>query len=236
MNRPTKFWHARGESLWLWIASLLAAMALAAALAVVSFAPAWADGPAATLESGSRLWLEGNSTLHRYESTASRFEVRVEAAQGLATAGPEGLEQLVKAGSVKTVEVTIPVAAMQSGKSGLDKNMRSALKADRFPNITFHLERYTVGASRSSDSLVIEAHGMLTVAGVEKPVDLHAGAVRSADALRIRGTKELQMTDFGVKPPTMMMGAVKTSNEIVIQFDLLLAPNQSNPLVGVKGE
>jgi polyisoprenoid-binding protein YceI len=205
------------------------------AIAAVSLAPAWADAPTvAGLAPESRLWLEGNSTLHHYESSATKLEVRMTGAQALASPSLDALEALVRSGEVKGLEVSIPVTAMQSGKSGLDKNMRTALKADKFPNITFHLENYTVESA--GDSLVIDAHGTLTVAGVAKPIDLRAGATRTDKVLRVRGEKDLLMTQFGVKPPTMMMGAVKTSDQVVIRFDLRLTPGQSNSLMGVKGE
>jgi len=217
-------------------ASLWARLALAVALAATGFVPARADVPiVATLGPASRVWLEGNSTVHHFESTATKLVVHVTSAQPTAARGLEGFVQLVRAGQVQAVDVSIPVAEMQSGKTGLDKNMRKALKAEQFPRITFHLDRYTVAKAAASDSFVIDAHGMLSVAGVEKAIDIRAGALRSGESLRIRGTKELLMTQFGVKPPTMMMGAVKTSDQIVIHFDLWLVPSLSPPLVGMKG-
>ena len=228
MNRPTKCsTRPRAASPF--------TVALAMAIAAVSLAPAWADAPTvAGLAPESHLWLEGNSTLHHYESSATKLEVRMTGAQALASPSLDALEALVRSGEVKGLEVSIPVAAMQSGKSGLDKNMRSALKADQFPNITFHLENYSIG--NAGDSLVIDAHGTLTVAGVAKPIDLRAGVTRTDKVLRVRGTKELLMTQFGVKPPTMMMGTVKTSDQVVIRFDLRLTPGQSSSLMGMKGE
>lgn len=212
-------------------------VALAAALVTSALAPAGAEAPAiATLGSESRLWLEGNSTVHRFESTATKFEVRMSAADVQVAPGLEGLEQLVRAGRVKGVDVSIPVAEMRSGKNGLDKNMRNALKADRYPSITFRLERYALASSGTADSVVIDAHGVLAVAGVEKPVDIQAGATRAGNALRIRGSKELRMTEFEIKPPTMMMGTLRTSDQIVIRFDLLMSPSPSTPAVGMKGE
>lgn len=212
-------------------------VALALAFASVVLAPAWADTPTiATAKPESRVWLEGNSTLHRFESHATKLDVRLGAAELPASLDANALEQFVKAGNVKSVDVEIPIALMKSEKSGLDKNMQNALKADRFPKITCHLDHYSVSQAGSSDSLLLQANGTLSIAGVEKPVELKAGATRVGDALRIRGTKELLMTTFGVKPPSMMMGAVKTSDQIVIQFDLWLTPGQSNALVGTKGD
>ena len=219
------------------IASTWTPAALALALLTTVLAPARAEAPAvATLAPESRLWLEGNSTVHRFESKATKLEVKMSAAEAQTVPGLEGLERLVRAGQVKGVDVSIPVAEMRSGKDGLDKNMRKALKADRFPNIMFRLQRYEISPASTADSVVIDAHGVLAVAGVEKPVDLAVGATRAGQALRLRGSKELKMTDFEIKPPTMMMGTLRTSNEIVIRFDLWMSPSPSTPAVGMKGE
>ena len=40
------------------------------------------------------------------------------------------------------------------------------------------------------------------------------------------------MTDFGVKPPTMMMGTIKTSDRIVVKFHLVLGLDEGAPRGG----
>jgi hypothetical protein len=42
----------------------------------------------------------------------------------------------------------------------------------------------------------------------------------------------LRMTQFGIKPPTMMMGALRTSDDVVIHFDLLLDAKDGAALSG----
>jgi hypothetical protein len=36
----------------------------------------------------------------------------------------------------------------------------------------------------------------------------------------VKGTKQINMTDFNIKPPTAMMGTLKTANEVTVSFDL----------------
>ena len=174
-----------------------------------------------TLAKGSWLRLEGKSNVHAYHSEAGKLEFALGA--DAATATPAALDSLIRAGGVKTLDLTIPVAGMHSGKDGLDKNMQKALKADANPAIVFHLERYTAAAfPAGGDSLDVRATGKLSVAGVEREVELTAVARRTANAIEIAGTKPLLMTDFGVKPPTMMMGALRTEDGVVIHYRLLL--------------
>ena len=44
-----------------------------------------------------------------------------------------------------------------------------------------------------------------------------------AGRLHVRGTRDLLMTEFGIKPPTMFMGMLKTDDKVTITFELQLA-------------
>jgi hypothetical protein len=41
--------------------------------------------------------------------------------------------------------------------------------------------------------------------------------------LLVSGTRDLLMTEFGIKPPTMFMGMLKTDDKITIKFELQLS-------------
>jgi polyisoprenoid-binding protein YceI len=84
---------------------------------------------------------------------------------------------------------------------------------------------YELGVETTSGDLPIQANGTLTVAGVEREIQIAATAHREPDGVRFRGTAPLRMTQFGIKPPTTMMGALRTSDDVVIHFDLVIAPN-----------
>ena len=172
------------------------------------------------LRPGSRLWLEGNSTLHAFESTATVMTVLLAADEG-GTDGSWGA--VVRSGRVRSFDLAIPVRGMKSGKAGLDKNLYESLGAAKHPDILFRLARYQVEESTASGTgLTVKAFGTLTVAGVERDVEIDGEVEPGAGGMIIHGRKELLMTDFGVKPPTMMLGVVKTDNRIVIRFDLVL--------------
>lgn len=165
---------------------------------------------------GSKLWLEGDSTVHRYKADATQFraELKTDAA------GTE-LEALVRAGQVKSLVLDIPVSQLRSGKSDLDANMVKALKGSAHPSITFRMESYQVLPATDA-AFALKLKGKLSIAGVEKPTELDAKVVRTPSGLQVIGSKELLMTDFSVKPPELMLGMMKTKNEVVVQFDLLL--------------
>ena len=207
-------------------ASIAAALVSIATIALpLETAGDTAKRAAIEIASGSELWMEGKSTLHDWESRTNTLNVgftidpiRTEPIDAT------GVDALVRAGGVLALDVEIPVKPLHSGKAGLDKNMMKALKAEQFPMIRFHMSRYTVTGPATADTLSLSVVGELIVAGKNKPVTLEARAWQCDAGVWVAGTAPLNMTDFDITPPTMMMGAIKTNNRIVIHYRLLLAP------------
>ena len=128
---------------------------------------------------------------------------------------------LLQPGALQGFELQIPVNTFTSDKDGLTKQMFKAMKADKHPTITFRLDSYTVEAA--AGGVTVKPTGTLTVAGVEQPIDMVLDVKEVAGALQVRGTRDLLMTDFGIKPPTMFMGMLKTDDKVTIKFELQLA-------------
>ena len=115
---------------------------------------------------------------------------------------------------------------MVSGDEKLDDNMYEALKADDHPEISFRLLTDSI-ISFSRDSMKLNATGMLSVAGKEKEIDMTLLLIQSStDTLTIEGSKELLMSEFGIDPPSMMLGLLKTDDKIVIHFQLHILPQR----------
>ena len=210
----------RTLKLALLMASLVAGPALLAA-------GGWADAaPAAranvALGSESVLWLEGTSNVHDFESRTQTLTFTL-TCDGAATDPTDaaGLDQLIRANNVRGLDLEIPLATMRSGKPGLDKNMLKALRADANPNIKFHLARYTLGAA-VADTTPVTAEGTLSIAGKERPVTVVGRLVHTAKGEWLEGSHALLMTQYDVKPPTMMLGALRVNDKILVRYRLLL--------------
>jgi hypothetical protein len=178
------------------------------------------DGVDAVLNSNvsitsATLSLSGTSTMHPYVVSTKTLKV------GAASATSADLKGLLQPGALQGFELQIPVNTFTSDKDGLTKQMFKAMKADKHPTITFRLTGYTVESAATG--VVVKPAGTLTVAGVEKPIDMVLDVKEVAGALHVRGTRDLLMTDFGIKPPTMFMGMLKTHDKVTITFELHLA-------------
>ena len=173
---------------------------------------------------GASLELDGDSSLHRYSAKAHGIEagVGLDSARAPTAAQASDLEGLVRGHFVKTFHLFVPVDQLSSGEKGLDANMRKALKGDRYKQIRFQMDSYDVLGPPGTKTLTVVLHGRLSLAGVERKIDVAAAGVRVRDGLAISGSKDLLMTDYQIKPPTMMLGAIKTKNLITVKFNATL--------------
>ena len=99
--------------------------------------------------------------------------------------------------------------------------MLKALKAKEHPVIGFRVSTYDV--RKAGEATEGAATGELTLGGVQKPVTVTAEVKEEADGtLRITGSYPLRMTEYGLKPPSLMMGTMKVNERVTVHFDLRL--------------
>jgi hypothetical protein len=174
---------------------------------------------------GASLELDGDSSLHRYSAKATQMEagIGIDGERPATAAQASDLEGLIRGHFIKTFQLVVPVDQLRSGEKGLDANMRKALKSDRYKRIRFQMDSYDVLASPAvGASIGVVLHGRLSLAGVERRIDVTAAGVRVRDGLEISGSKDLLMTDYQIKPPTMMLGTIKTKDLITVRFKATL--------------
>ena len=192
----------------------------ASRIAAFALAPALLAWPTAvnqmTLQSGSRLWVKGTSTVRSFECKAVELEARVE------TSGP-GAAFAVAAGekAVTQAAVDVPAAKLDCANGTMNDHMRKALKAKENPVIGFRVASYDLAKGAAGTTVTMA--GELALGGTTKPITVVATATEEANGqLRVAGTHEVKMTEFGLKPPSLMMGTMKVADKVVVGFDLLL--------------
>jgi polyisoprenoid-binding protein YceI len=166
----------------------------------------------------ARITISGTSNIHAY--TASTTSVRVIRAEVTgAQAGPDFWANVLKSGTVEAFEVAIPAATLTSPREGLDKNMHNALQVKAHPEILFRLLRLEprLGAPGSYRGI-----GVLQIAGVDREITLDITTERKGFTLNVQGRVQLLMTDFDIKPPTAMLGMLKTDPKVTVAFETVL--------------
>jgi hypothetical protein len=209
---------------------LVGLLLLSIALLPLAAPPAFGEPvrAAVSLGSGSELWLEGTSTMHDYECRTSKLEMKL--LKDAAQADPKdvaALDAWLRAGGLKGLDLLVPVGTMVSGKDGLDKNMYKTMRTKEFPNIRFLMSNAQFGTARG-DTLPVTASGTLTITGQQRPVTVQGHIVRAETGVWLEGTHPMKMSDFGIKPPKMMMGTIKVHDPIVVRYRLLLVPGEAS--------
>jgi polyisoprenoid-binding protein YceI len=186
---------------------------LSAVLALTTIAWSHATTPLA-LKPESRLWINGTSTVRGFECSATAFDAKIE------SSGP-GAVKAVVAGEklVQVAELRIPAASLDCRNGTMNEHMRKALKAKENPTIEFRIDSYDLAKSASGARGT--GKGTLTLGGVQKIIDVAADITADADgSMRVTGKTELRMTEFGLKPPTLMMGTMRVNEKVTVNFDL----------------
>ena len=167
------------------------------------------------LQPESRLWVEGTSTVRSFKCEAGVVQADVLAeAPGAVSAVMDGQK------AVSTVRVTIPAAQLDCRNGTMNGHMLKALKAKDNPMIEFALSSYDIAKSDAGMNGTLT--GTLTLGGVPRTITLDAVATEESGALRVRGTHQLMMTEFGLTPPSLMLGTMKVNEKVTVGFDLYL--------------
>ncbi|WP_309672529.1 YceI family protein [Gemmatimonas sp.] len=166
-----------------------------------------------TLANGSRLWFDGTSTLRSWTCTADKIESKIDAESGVADAVLDGRKV------AGTLEVEFPVEKLECKNGTMNEHMRKALVATTYPKITFNLSGYDLTKGTPPGATV---QGSLTMNGQSHPIAVPVQFVRADGALRVTGKVPVKMTEWGVKPPKLMMGTIKVGEVVTVRFDLLL--------------
>lgn len=194
-------------------ASLLAPLALVAALLA---GPQPSLGQTYTVGAGSQFWIDGTSTLGAFACEADEV------------GGYGRLRE--RRSAALDAEVVIPVRSLDCGVPQMNSDLYEALQGQRHPAI-----RFVLGAAKAADPgaegwTPFRVSGTLRLAGTARRVTLDAEGRTLVDGrVRIRGRHPLRMTDFGIEPPTGLLGLVRAHDAIAVRFDLLAAPAAPAP-------
>jgi hypothetical protein len=157
--------------------------------------------------SGVNIKVSGTSNLHDWDVKSSTATV-----SATITVNPAGTITALSA-----LSFTTPVDALKSEHSGMDKNTYKALKKDANPTISFLLKTATVTGN------TIKCRGVLTIAGKGVETDVLVSYKVNADkTITVTGTKTINMLDYGVEPPTALLGTIKTGKDVVLSFTITI--------------
>jgi polyisoprenoid-binding protein YceI len=168
-----------------------------------------------SLRDGSRLWFDGTSTVRSWSCTADRIDAT------LSTPDDGVVGNVLDGKKVPgTVQVDFPVSKLECKNGTMNEHMWKALQAKEFGTIRFSMSSYELTKTSAVSGTL---QGSLTLAGKTLPIAVPVQfAPGDNGALRVTGKVPVKMTDWDVKPPTLMMGTMKVGPVVTVNFDLQL--------------
>lgn len=169
-----------------------------------------------SVQPATRFYVDGTSTLHKWSCTVKGVTGNFEADSGILTEPKTGMKFTMG-------NLVIPVENMDSGEGkGMNRKIYGALNSKKYPNITFALTSASV-ATVSDTAFTLQTTGNLTISGTTKTIDLVVSGKKQTDgSVLFTGQRQMKMSDFGIKPPSAMLGAIRSGDEITIRFNLVL--------------
>lgn len=161
-------------------------------------------------ENPVKVSVKGASTLHDWEAVASdvsgypdKLEINFDAVNG-----------------ISDFNFSVGVESLDGGRgASMNKKIRKALLSVDNPNITYSSASSEISKNADDDSYSIKSTGTLSLAGLDKEVEVVATAIVSDGVLVISGSHPLKMSDFDIEPPTAMFGQIKTRDDITVVFE-----------------
>jgi polyisoprenoid-binding protein YceI len=153
----------------------------------------------------STITIYGTSNLHDWQTNVTKIS------------GELGLNSTK---NINVLNVKIPVSSLKSGKSIMDGKTSDAFEAKKFPNIIFQLTDVVFTKVTEKESEVTLT-GNLTLHGETKKFSIKSMAkTTKTGGYQFKGSAILKMTEFKMKPPTAVMGTIKTGDAVTVKFDV----------------
>lgn len=115
---------------------------------------------------------------------------------------------------LQTVRITVPVKAITCPEEQMIEHLRETMDEPQHPEIVYELESYRF---TSDDSAV--ASGTLAIHGMTKPVTFEIQLVESPEGVRGVGQTSINLSDFGITPPSLWRGMLNVGDAVEIKFD-----------------
>jgi polyisoprenoid-binding protein YceI len=160
----------------------------------------------------STLWVTGTSSLHDWRCDAAQVDGWVDAEVGETLTG------------IPRAEMTVQAKGLECKNGTMNKKTYTALNADNNPAIRYKLTKAEVvpGAEKGFS---VKTTGQLTIAGKTRTVTMKVnGNMMPNGQIRLTGELPVTMSDYGIDPPTAMLGTLKTGDDVVVHFEAVGAP------------
>jgi len=165
----------------------------------------------------TRIWFDAGARLGDFRGEAARFngwlDLRDTTAFSQARAG-----------------INIQPGSFHTGNGQRDADLRSTLDTRRFQWISFGLIGVVAHPDTAFPAVLradttradwrdVVLRGTLTIRGQARDIDIPTRVALAGDTLLARGRVLIRFTQFGMKPPSKLLGILTVDDQLTLAFD-----------------
>ena len=121
---------------------------------------------------------------------------------------------------LNSVKVTVQVYEFECPEEEMNEHLQEAMEASEYPEIIFKLQQYSMAGETA------KASGTITIHGVTKSIRFEIELVESSGGVRGVGQTKINITEFGVTPPSVWLGLLNVGEVVTIKFDAPLPSSE----------
>ncbi|HUW05275.1 MAG TPA: YceI family protein [Williamwhitmania sp.] len=170
----------------------------------------------------SRLTIAGSSNVNNFECTSSS---NFNDGSAIIVSHENG-----RSLQFSNASINLKIKSFDCKNNLLNRDFYRTLNADTNPTIRIELQQIETSSTATSGKWnKFKSKVTITLNKVSKDINLDlSGCQYQVGDYHVCGSTELHMSDFGIKPPTTMLGLIQVENKITIDFDLFL---QTSPTI-----
>lgn len=156
----------------------------------------------------SKVYVRGTSSMHDWEVAFGKYDVEFSFRNS-----DNGKI------SISSVKAVFAGASVTSENNIMTGKARDALMVREHPEIVF--------ISDGAENIVLNdgkingmLKGKLSLGGVSKSIEIGFSGNIKGDSILISGSEEVNMADYGIKPPTALLGTLKTGEKVTVELRL----------------
>lgn len=175
------------------------------------------SGPRFLIHPMSKLEIHGTSNVNAFTCTCRQTFVSLPF-QIVGGYHPERTQW-----AFRNTHLRLQTQLFDCGNKVMNKDFYHALKAKTHPTMWIELESIENVQPIKSAWTTLATHTRITIAGTSRSVPVQTRVRKLSEGkLQIYAERALKMSDFGIQPPTALMGMIKTNDEIIIKLDLVV--------------
>lgn len=121
---------------------------------------------------------------------------------------------------ISAIAIKVEVKSLKSGNGIMDGKTYDAFNYKKNPYIVFLLTDASQ-VKLTNDDTEITLTGNLTFGGQTRKISIKTiGKITKSGDYQLKGSVPLKMTDYKMKPPTAMLGTMKTGDAVTVKFDV----------------